>query len=162
MKTIDELIKKFEICNELENLCSECPYIEERCSCDPDALHYLKTYQANKHAYEEGNRKAEEARERYMEAVRNCEVAENKYKRLCKGTSQNSAVTSQNDPLTWQELKQMEGKPVWVEADYFEKGWFLVDASLVNIWVTGYDCAEHQLRKEDIGVSWQAYRKERS
>lgn len=66
-----------------------------------------------------------------------------------------------NDPLTWDELKQMEGKPVWVEADYFEKGWFLVDASLADIWVTGYDCAEHQLREEGIGVSWKAYRKER-
>lgn len=66
-----------------------------------------------------------------------------------------------NDPLDWETLKQMEGKPIWVEADYFEKGWFLVDASLVDIWVTGYDCAEHQLREEDIGVSWQAYRKER-
>ena len=68
---------------------------------------------------------------------------------------------TENDPLSWEELRQMEGKPVWVEADYFEKGWFLVDASLVDIWVTGYDCTEHQLREEDIGVSWQAYRKER-
>lgn len=55
MKTLDEVIEKFETCNSSVYCCSECPYINEICSCDPDALHYLKEY--NEHlkwqAYEE-------------------------------------------------------------------------------------------------------------
>ena len=34
------------------------------------ALHYLKAYRENQQAYEENTRKAEEARERYLEAMK--------------------------------------------------------------------------------------------
>ena len=84
-----------------------------------------------------------------------------------------------NDPLTWDELKQMEGKPVWVEEYYppmetgdtqgeFKKFWALVIVRPEGIyfdWVTqvqGYVYSNRREFYEDrIGDIWQAYRKER-
>lgn len=82
-----------------------------------------------------------------------------------------------NNPLTWDELKQMEGKPVWIEADHMliqYTGWALLS----------YFCGDHMdifpfemrfsvnfvdpkhgeffLMQDYLGKTWQAYRKERS
>ena len=143
MKTLDEVI---EIASDWTNGFDEM-------SIEKQMLYYLKMYRSDKAQYEADRKHWEDD---LSQKLREFDEAKDKliakYKELEIGTL--------NEPLTWDELKTMEGKPVWVEADYFEKGWFLVDASLVDIWVTGYDCAEHQLREENIGVSWQAYRKE--
>ena len=71
-----------------------------------------------------------------------------------------------NDPLTWEELKQMEGKPVWVEENlhkYEAKYW-----SIHHGMSEGYDGDEilylqpfTTLSKNNMGKTWQAYRKER-
>lgn len=151
MKTLDEVIKNFEICRKARlNLisCEGCTYaIGDNDFCidcnEIDVLEWLKGYQ--KHI------ELDKLRDKYgVTSQITCPKCHSEF----------VILPDANNPLTWDELKSMEGKPVWVEADYFEKGWFLVDASLVDIWVTGYDCAEHQLREENIGVSWQAYRKE--
>ena len=58
-----------------------------------------------------------------------------------------------NEPLTWSELKTMEGKPVWIEGPFITEGphWIIVGPShLYNGKMIGY------------GKTWQAYRKERS
>ena len=73
-------------------------------------------------------------------------------------------------PLTWDELKTMEGKPVWVEADDGKyKGWVIVgkfysllekedlDAH-VDLYYFGRSM---EYSKEMYGYYWQAYRKER-
>ena len=77
-----------------------------------------------------------------------------------------------NEPLTWSELKQMEGKPVWVEhlkdGVVYKAGWCLivqVDDSLPDIPCVGLvdtDADYRNLEVEwmDMG-QWQAYRKER-
>ena len=57
-----------------------------------------------------------------------------------------------NPPLTWDELEQMEGKPVWIEGPCITGGphWIIVGPShLYNEKITGY------------GKAWQAYRKEK-
>ena len=138
MKTIDEVIKANECCDhgETDSRCEDCPYNGIGACCaerEFDALNYLKEYKRISARLE----------------------------KIALGNITETLEKFDNPPLTWDELRTMEGKPVWVEADYFEKGWLLVDASLADIWVTGYDCAEHQLREEAIGISWQAYRKER-
>lgn len=65
-----------------------------------------------------------------------------------------------NDPLTWDELRQMEGKPVWVEW-YDHKEWFLIDSidkkKVVFRAKSGFGW--HCIRRES--ETWQAYRKER-
>ena len=66
-----------------------------------DALHYLKEYRSDKVMWE-ADRKGylnwieqyKEAREKHQQAV---------------------IELKKNPPLTWQELKQMEGKPIWLD-----------------------------------------------
>lgn len=77
-----------------------------------------------------------------------------------------------NPPLTWSELKQMEGKPVWVEYNFQisdkkfrdnSKRWCVIrefehwhDTEII-ITDNGF-----VLSKNEQVTDWQAYRKERS
>ena len=67
-----------------------------------------------------------------------------------------------NDALTWDELKQMEGKPVWVEHKHYNK------------WLMVFEVYEHTIVLDGNGfytqyfdddneeeIRWRAYRKER-
>lgn len=76
-----------------------------------------------------------------------------------------------NAPLSWGELKQMEGKPVWVEADDGKyKRWFIVGNFFS--WFEKEDFDAHvnlyrsdgamEMSKETFGSYWQAYREERT
>ena len=79
MKTLDEVITAIGLC--WADHCFDCPYHEKKHeeSCirkrDTDALHYLK-------AFRDAKDTLEREKDRYAEAVRNCERAENKYKRM--------------------------------------------------------------------------------
>ena len=109
--------------------------------CSPnfwdDVYHYLKEYQKDKQIYS------------YDIARRNLEVAE------------------RNDPLTWDELREMKHKPVWVETDLTEdkkmKTWYLIcgiDDSF--IWVADAYGGQHNFPRVCLDTNlWQAYRKER-
>ena len=72
----------------------------------------------------------------------------------------NSACISdmENNPLIWDELKQMEGKPVWVEYEGYKPMWDIVDKIIDKRTIETYKCMLHD---EGIGIHWQAYRKER-
>lgn len=79
------------------------------------------------------------------------------YKELADD-SETFAEWKENPPLTWDELKSMEGKPVWVE--YKEYGfWHIVQAFVDDeiMMVLPLD----EFPKKDIG-KWRAYRKERT
>lgn len=71
-----------------------------------------------------------------------------------------------NEPLTWNELKQMEGKPVWIEflndEGEWNGEWCLVESSN-NVLCEILRCQKTWwgLRKITLGKTWQAYRKER-
>lgn len=75
-----------------------------------------------------------------------------------------------NEPLTWDELKQMEGKPVWVEIlsnkiDLSSR-WMMVARETkahslplaytddIGHWIYGHE--------DKLGKSWQAYRRNRN
>lgn len=71
-----------------------------------------------------------------------------------------------NPVLTWDELKQMEGKPVWVEENWhkYEAKYWSIHHGISD----GYDGDEilylqpfTTLSKNNMGKTWQAYRKER-
>ena len=77
-----------------------------------------------------------------------------------------------NPPLTWDELKQMEGKPVWVDPisakALHTPGWGLVGKTSFTTW-EGVECCSivkvgvtYALPVAEYGTKWQAYRKERS
>lgn len=146
MKTLDETIKKFEICNGSENFCSECPYNEERCCCDPDALYYLKEYR---------------------DECNNIVNVHDDYIHL--RNEMQDELSRMNPPLTWDELKAMEGDPVWMEYEDGKGGWVIVgkffslfeheepDAYIYMYYLHNkIECS-----KELYGSYWKAYRKER-
>ena len=68
-----------------------------------------------------------------------------------------------NPELTWEELEQMEGKPIWLVSGNYA-GWEIIEyigKSLItknNILETNYE-VYHQ---KDFNKSWQAYRKEQN
>ena len=74
-----------------------------------------------------------------------------------------------NPPLTWDELKQIEGKPVWIEGDLINSHWDIVrgfgyrenfdevdyENEVVSFYRETWDFCE-----KELGKTWQAYRKE--
>ena len=147
MKTLDEVIDMAEKCAQYPD-CEGCIYsvLNEPCggTWANDALHYLKMFRD-----------------------------------MTCGTSQNFADTSQitcpkchsefvilpeaNNPLTWNELKQMEGKPVWVEALLYKQWAVIAYIGDEYIRFEGANLYAPECRTymgADNG--WKAYRKERS
>ena len=82
-----------------------------------DALHYLKTYRENQQTCIENSRKAKKARELYLESAEELNALRDYW-----------AEQQENPALTWDELKTMEGKPVWVEygKDLCMKSWGVI------------------------------------
>jgi len=156
MKTLDEVIEAQERCSKYPD-CHFC-YLHSGpiCGWIRDALHYLKEYRAEKANLEiiKGN---------YQDAVANCEKAENKFKSRLKALN----IGTLNEPLTWEELKGMEGKPVWMEDDTgtkFYRGWAIVLEFIFDGAYLRYVCDDYSetcVVEADLGRTWQAYRKER-
>ncbi len=144
MKTLDEVIAELED----EGLF-------------PDALQWLKMYRSDMQMYSENQKYWEDelkkkikdfgdAKERYIKRLKELDI----------GTL--------NEPLSWDELRQMEGKPVWVEygISFNQKRWVVIH-SFHN---TGSFCYmnvsgnyPNTFWQKDMGEDefWQAYRKER-
>ena len=109
-----------------------------------DALFYLKEYKSDKE-------ELDSTRLAYLDILTDYVALKN-----------NWAEQQANPALSWEELKQMEGKPVWVEHVYYKK-WLIVkdvyEETIVldgNGFYTQYFSDDNE--KE---TRWQAYRKER-
>lgn len=137
MKTLDEVIKANECCDhgEPDSKCEDCPYNGIGACCaerETDALHYLKMLK---------------------DILDPLKVKKNSCKITCPQCNSVIAILlpESNEPLTWDELQLMEGKPVWIEGPFITEGphWIIVGPShLYNGKMVGY------------GKTWQAYRKE--
>lgn len=171
MKTLDEVIKAKELC-ELncsdEGHCQDCPYAKQDANgdwsffcqdCEADALHYLKEYRSEK-AMWEADRKGhldwieqyKESREKHQQAV---------------------IELKKNPPLDWDELKQMEGKPVWFEVTdpkalpALDSGWGIVGCTSFTTWegVESFSLVKvgvtYAVPIAQYGRAWNVYRKER-
>lgn len=135
MRTLDEVIKAVE--EDLE--CANVSYPESFYDYDnhKDALHYLKEYQETK---------------KHLACLDAAEIR-----------GDDTQVVN-NPQLTWDELKTMEGKPVWIELPGKGKwkGWDVIggfdddDFGFAMCTVRGDD-----YYLADLGKTWQAYRKER-
>lgn len=88
------------------------------------------------------------------------------YKGLSKMWNDKLDEEQNNPPLTWDELKGMEGKPIWIEVKYHNpeetyKYWTIVkyfdshEGGDMVFTGTGF------YHKDLLGIDWQAYRKER-
>ena len=134
MKTIDEVIEAQERCETYPD-CHFC-YLHSGPICEwiRDALHYLKDMKNLKEDYD---------------------ILYDKYWR-------DFSKQQENPPLTWDELRQMEGKPVWVE--YFGANrWIIPQEFRFDIAGREYLLAQDggmifRFQQHDV---WQAYRKER-
>ena len=142
MKTLDEVIKAKELCNDHKFRCHECSYYDDdnEVGCrsddlDADALHYLREYLD--------------------------------YQKQAETVIKDAQLPDvENKALTWDELRQMEGKPVWVEG-YYPSSWCIVRGVQVNKDGTEdivLDGLNHMIgigRDDKYGTGWQAFRKER-
>ena len=140
MKTLDEVIKANECCDhgEPDSRCEDCPYNGIGACCaerETDALHYLKEYRETK---------------KHLACLNDAEIR-----------GDNTQVVN-NPPLTWDELKNMVGKPVWVEALLYKQWAVIAYIGEEYIRFEGANLYAPECRiymGEDNG--WQAYRKER-
>ena len=115
-----------------------------------DALHYLREYRSDMKLWESDRKGFEAWIEQYKEA---------------RDKHQQAVIDmAKNPPLSWEELKTMEGKPVWVEqCNGDTKGWLLIlrtNYDVINC--TTKHGNSFYLYKSSYGERWQAYRKERS
>ena len=145
MKTLDEVITANECCNhcELDSRCEDCPYSGiGACALEreTDTLHYLKEYRETK---------------KHLACLDDAEI---------RG---DDTQLVNNPPLTWDELREMKGKPVWMEDDTGTKhyrGWAIILEFRYSDTFILYVCNDYSetcVDVEDIGDTWQAYRKER-
>ena len=69
-----------------------------------------------------------------------------------------------NPPLTWDELKQMAGKPVWIVPEEEKGYWFVIEFFNNNPYYGGDRVIftnDVILNRCDLGKTWNAYRKEK-
>lgn len=153
MKTLNQVIKAEEICSRIDAECSKCPYkatakgwCEEK---DRDALYYLKEYQEKKEELVTKQENFEEEIDKYCKLEDELNDIRRKFIEQMK-----------NEPLTWDELKAMEGKPVWYEHEFW-KGWIILGKV-----EQGVNCEMIPDREERWYIvkdrSAKAYRKERN
>lgn len=131
MKTLDEVIESMQLTSDVNR-----NYREE----NADVLHYLVEYRAcqqHMEVVEQIRQDAVRQRDAHIKAL---------------------GDLNRNEPLTWDELREMEGKPVWIEP---VKEWMLlteVDEEDCGIWLLSLDGLDYDLMLHE---NWQAYRKER-
>ena len=161
MKTLDEVISGFECCyinTDCENDCDgeRCPYMDGEKSCEirlrEDTIDYLKEYKHTRQKLLDDMKILEFKAEIFTNAMKDIE---------------------NNPPLTWEELRQMVGKPIWIEYDNRgieilsePKQWVIIslidntsvmpEISLVGKWKTFW------MQKEFMGKHWDAYKKEKN
>ena len=164
MKTLDEVVKSYEISNGNKD-CSQCPYDDECydhhvCGCYErmeDTYHYLKEYQERLQNLQDMMDRYDIRDRNYQEAVQNCEMVQMKYQQLLDDFNNNPA-------LTWKALRRMEGKPVWIEFlndDPWSNSWWVVGEVRKDDIIIAQYLDEAELCEDDLGELWQAYRKER-
>ena len=87
---------------------------------------------------------------------------QNKIEKIALGNIEDTLDKLDNKPLTWDELKTMEGKPVWVETESIN-GWVIVE--IRDSFMKGREYIKFgllELSNKDLGKTWQVYKKERN
>lgn len=142
MKSLDEVIEEMQLKSDVNR-----HYREE----NADVLHYLvlcREYKKQMEIVEQIKQDAVRQRDAHIKAL---------------------ADLKRNEPLTWDELRSMEGKPVYVkllgayESYPNASRWMLVqsDVSFGNAWFIDRSRARYCFYEKDMNEIWQAYRKER-
>ena len=120
-----------------------------------DALYYLRMYRSDMQMYANNQKLWEDE---LKQKIKDFGDAKDRYIKRLKELE----IGTLNNPLTWDELKQMEGKPVWVEHKHYSK-WLIVYEVYENTIVldgNGY-YTQYFSDDNDKEVRWKAYRKKR-
>lgn len=179
MKSLDEVIKALEWCiDDSHDDCDGCPYdTGEVTDChvrNIDALHYLKELRDMTDIpmeYFENGGTSQKVRNTSQITCPKChsefailDDPDGDHQQLlkCQALLQDFY---RNEPLTWDELCTMEGKPVWVEVDgkWGGRFWAFVEVgndSYIDFFQKGQEYPE-DFGESNMGKTWNAYRKER-
>ena len=158
MKTLDEVIQAIEICRD--------SYVAGKI-IKSDALYYLKEYQDAKNTLNVEREKNIEAYCQWKDAKEKLEAQTSHTMWVDKHFQ---FEISDNPPLTWDELKEMKGKPIWVEyaADEQQTGWFLIAKNperptfgKPKLFTLVREDGKFYLTISGYGKRWQAYRREK-
>ena len=169
MKTLDEVIEAMtnEICLNSKADCWEVPV-----NLYGVIIHYLHKYRSEKKLWEadrkmwaEKGSEIEKKQDKLIKAAKDFQKAKAEMEDISADyVALKQWWAEQNPPLTWDELKGMEGKPIWIEllGNGHWKGWDVVGgftdddfgASMVTVRMDDY-------YKSDLGKTWNAYRRER-
>ena len=126
MKTLDDVIEAMERCSYFD--CKGCPYEDDdaEVGCRSD--------------------------DRDADALHYLK----EFQGLSKMWNDKLDKEQANPALTWSDLQQMEGKPVWIEPC---KEWMLITEieTEPHIWLLSLDGMDYDMSLHE----WQAYRKER-
>jgi len=144
LKPLEKVVKALEICGKVDP--SLCPYFDTKhWECCTGHIQGYSPVKDDAYSY---------LRE-YLD-----------YQKLQKMVKKSdSFLDTDNSPLSWNELKQMEGKPVWVETQWgreLDSEWMVI-----NYLLKFEDGTEALLTscglldQKQQSVIWQAYRKER-
>lgn len=153
MKTLDEVIELSERCTlPYPGDCLNCEYFDDetcydcRCKIIADAINYLKEYKRDKD-------ELDSTRLAYIDILTDYVALKNFW-----------AESQANPPLTWDELREMDGKPVWATFDNENGTWYI--AKVYDDEVVLYEWGQ-EFGEIISGAwaytpkRWQAYRKER-
>ena len=153
MKTLDGLIKDL---TEMTANPTEGDYENEGYYLAKDTLHYLKEYISDKLQYE-ADRKLWEAV--LFGKVKECEETRARYIAKLKELD----IGTLNEPLTWEQLREMEGKPVYWTHDLVGE-WLTIYGVPKNddnvIYATTCSGVECWIYKKDMD-KYKYYRKEK-
>ena len=144
MKSLDDVIKSFDVCMNARG-CRNCPYAVY----DEDGFEeYLECSKQEEDAFS------------YLIEYRKLL---NEYRKPKDWMAEEPDI---NDPLSWDDLQSMEGKPVWLES-MVKKSWAIFDGTYVRHEVVCGVFAIGQWNsgmfpRGEIGKTWNVYRKERS
>lgn len=126
-------------------------------SLEKQMLFYLKMYRSDSRQWEADRKAYEDNRK---QKLAECEAARDKYIARLKELE----IGTLNDPLTWDELLEMRGKPVYVKTTTGKlDGWYLLYSFITEDTAWLYDVRGKETfgEKKAYGTKWQAYRKER-
>ena len=136
MKTLDEVIKALEICIDPKG-CGNCPYAD---------------YDGAPGCFGEEREDALKHLKKYRKLLDSQKSAKMENKPAC-------VSEMENKPLTLEELKQMEGKPVWIVNERLGwAGWEIV----WNFPGNKMETRDDSWNIDEMGTEWNAYRKERT
>lgn len=174
MKTLDEILEAMtnEICLNSKADCWEVPV-----DLYGVIVHYLHEYRSDKIKWEADRKSYQgfvdsyiKSRDKHQAAVIELKHKEKEVNEILTdyvALKQWWTEQQVNPPLSWDELKTLEGKPIWVDGSAFAEGFWTIITGFGKaqdteyVYLLGDQYWKEYMQDDDDGLSWQAFLKER-